>query len=148
MATSLTSDSVTPGTALQSCINAISNKDLEAVVNLTDSLALFEIPMLKPNRLHGHDEIRCGLEAAFGALGTINFSLDNEPAESGTVAIAAGSLSVTRTSGSDEEHTVGLVVETRRAEAGSAEGQSIAIVRFSLYLNARNQRLWSDAAIL
>jgi len=47
-----------------------------------DSLALFEIPMLNPNRLHGHSETRRALEAAFQELATINFKLDHEPAES------------------------------------------------------------------
>ena len=93
--------------------------------------------MLKPNRLHGHGEIRRGLEAIFDELSAIDFRLE-EPAESGPVSIAAGSLSVTRTCAPDEVHTVGVVAETRDDR----------LVRFSLYLNARNRRLWSDAAIL
>jgi len=130
--------SLTPGSSLLSCVDAINNKNVEAVVALSDSLVLFEIPMLKPNRLHGHGEIRRGLESAFQELATIKFKLNADPAESGSVAIAAGSLSVTRASARDEQHAVAIVTETR----------DNAIIRFSLYLNARNRRPWSDAAIL
>ncbi|MBT5435092.1 MAG: nuclear transport factor 2 family protein [Rhodospirillaceae bacterium] len=129
--------SSTPKATLLACAQAFNNRDADAVVAMSDAMALFEIPMLKPNRLHGHDEIRRGLQAAFAELGTVAFRLD-DPAENGTVAIAEGSLAVTRNSASDKEHYVGIVAETR-------EG---ALVRFSLYLNARNRRLWSDEAIL
>ena len=60
--------STTLKTALLSCIEGISNKNVEAVIKHTDPLVLFEIPMLKPDRLHGHSEIRRGFESAFKSL--------------------------------------------------------------------------------
>ncbi len=54
------------------------------------------------------------------------------------MAIAEGTLDVTRKRAADEKHQAGLVVEMC--------GEKLA--RFSLYLNARNRWLWSDAVIL
>lgn len=126
-----------PAATLLSCVDAFNKRDAGAIAALADDRALLEIPMLKPNRLHGKDEISRGIEAAFKELKSVELTV-TKPAETDTVAIAEGRLMVTRNSAPDEVHQVGIVAEVHGDH----------LVRFSLYLNARSRRLWSDETIL
>ncbi len=47
-----------PRSALLACVGAFSKRDAGALIELADEMALFEIPVLKPDRLYGRDEIR------------------------------------------------------------------------------------------
>jgi ketosteroid isomerase-like protein len=126
-----------PSATLLSCVDAFNKRDASAAAAMADDRALFEIPMLKPNRLHGRDEISRGIEAAFKELKSVELTVA-KPAETDSVAITEGRLKVTRNSAPDEDHQVGIVAEVHGDQ----------LVRFSLYLHARNRRLWSDETIL
>jgi hypothetical protein len=126
-----------PAATLLSCVDAFNKRDAVAIAALADDRALFEIPMLKPNRLHGRDEISRGIKAAFKELKSVELTV-TKPAETDSVAIAEGRLIVTRNSAPDEDHQVGIVAEVHGNQ----------LVRFSLYLNARSRRFWSDETIL
>jgi hypothetical protein len=128
---------LSPASTLLSCVEAFNSRDSGAITAMADDRALFEIPMLKPNRLYGRDEISRGIGAAFRELKSVNLTVGN-PAETDKVAIAEGRLKVTRNSAPDEDHQVGIVAEVHGDQ----------LVRFSLYFDARNRRLWSDEAIL
>ncbi|WP_181183241.1 nuclear transport factor 2 family protein [Mesorhizobium sp. B3-1-7] len=125
-----------PGDALQAYVRAFARKDIGAIMELFSNGGLVEIPMLKPNRLFGQTELRRGHEAIFEAVSSSRFEL-SEPAVNDIVAIASGRLKTER-GGVQHVHPVAIV----------AEVDSERLMRLSLYMDGRNQRLWSDKAIL
>ena len=122
---------------LEQYVRAFEARDAGAVAEMMNRHGLVEIPMLKPNRLVGGMEIERGHVAAFETIVEARFRL-GEAAENGEQAIATGALSVKRVGGEERTTPVGIVAEM--ADGG--------LQRVSLYLDARNQRLWSDKAIL
>ena len=128
---------LSPLDGLEAAIAAMTGLDPAKLVAMCHPRALFEIPMLKPSRLYGRDEIGRGMTAAFADVRNMRFCIERSGV-TGNVAIGSGTLSVARRSAADEQHEIGIVAEIEDA----------MLARLSLYLNARHRRLWSDPAIL
>jgi hypothetical protein len=128
---------LTPAAALLAYAGAFCARDAGFIAGLASPTALVEVPLLKPNRLHGAREIGAGHAAIFETVAAARFDIE-APVEAGDHAIATGTLAITRADASHERHDIGLVSELR-------DGR---LQRLSLYFNARRVRLWSDRAIL
>lgn len=122
---------------LQNYLGALHSRNIDLIDKLFGSNTLLEIPLLKPNRLHGNAEIVKAHREIFTNLETVEFSLtDTETSDSH--AIGEGRLQFTRLGGDSESLPAGIV----------AEAEDENLIRISLYCDARNLRLWSDKTIM
>ena len=126
-----------PAEALLAYVGAFEERDAEFIGNATGPASLVEIPMLKPNRLFGRNEVLNGHIQSFASIKSASFDL-SQPAERGQVAIAEGILKIERANGKTERHPLSIVVETEHG----------MLHRLSLYFDARFLRLWSDKTVL
>lgn len=126
-----------PSEALLAYAGAFAAQDLDFIDDSVTKSSLVEIPMLVPNRLHGHAEIKAGHAQSFNSITSASFEL-SEPLEANGVAIAEGILKVERQNAKSETHSLGIVTEVEDGK----------IRRLSLYFDARHLRPWSDKTIL
>ena len=122
---------------LQRYIHAVESRNVNAVCALFDEQGLAEIPLIKPARLIGANEIRKAHQAISDNLAAVAFSVENSLAQL-DVSIAEGRLTAQRQGGQFEEHHFGLVVVQSAAR----------IRRMSLYFDSRGYRMWCDETIM
>ena len=128
---------LTPEGALKAYVDALTARDLTAVLAIFNRRSLLELPMMKPYRLVGLREIESAHRAMFRSLKSIEIKLDR-PAVDASHAIASGQMAVTRASG--EQRTDDLAIVSEAGDAG--------LDRISIYMNARNVRPWSDIKVV
>lgn len=122
---------------LQNYLGALHSRNIDVIDQLFGSNTLLEIPLLKPNRLHGNVEIVKAHREIFSNLETVDFSL-SDTLSSDSHAIAEGRLQFSRFGGDSKSLAAGIV----------AEAADENLVRISLYCDSRNLRLWSDKTIM
>ena len=132
------SPSLTAGDALRAYIGAFTARDADFMALLFKGGSLAEIPLLKPNRLFGTNEIQRGHHHAFKVIEAAVFSESQPLAEAMDAAIWVGTLVIRRVDHTTDEHELGIVAEVKNA----------ALSRLSLHFNARNIRRWCDCTIL
>ncbi len=129
---------LTPGEALLAYIGAFSARDPDFISRLFDTNSLAEIPLLKPNRLFGIQEIESGHRAAFDNMTVAEFASSQPLVENASTAIWVGELTVQRVDGISNRHQLAIVAETHDTR----------LRRLSLYFDARNIRRWADHTIV
>ena len=133
-----TKSPLTPSDAITQYIDGFSQSDNDKLAGLFGERTLLELPLVKPTRLVGRDEICRAHAEIFTNVATATFTATHGPCEQAQAAIWVGELAVTRIDKSRQSHRVAMVATT-------TEGK---LDRLTIHLNARNTRRWADASIL
>lgn len=125
-----------PSMSLRGYLAAFSRRHPKEVADCFIRPAILELPMVKPSRFMGFDEIEGAHALAFANLSEVKLETC-EVLSSAGCAMAAGSLTVV-CRGREEVH--------RFAICSDCTPQGLS--RVSWYLNSRGHRHWSDKTVL
>jgi hypothetical protein len=125
-----------PSMSLRDYLAAVARRHAKEVVNCFIRPAILELPMVKPSRFMGLDEIERAHALAFANLSEVKLETCEVLSTAGC-AMAAGRLIVV-CRGKKEAHPFAI----------SSDCTPQGLSRVSWYLDSRGHRHWSDETVL